>query len=158
MQVIYVGDSSNLRKRIRTNHGGGNVEGSAFRKHLATAFGYGIARTKRESGTFRVRLDLPDPRVGERQITDYVRGGHWKVVACDTDEEANAFQWFAIERLSPKLNRDRRDWDRRLASRFESLETALAAVIPVAWSEVNSLPEEPGVYVFLHDCLPTIAE
>jgi len=47
LMIIYVGDSKDVIKRIRTNHCKGNVEASALRKYVAEALGYRIKITKR---------------------------------------------------------------------------------------------------------------
>ena len=51
MKTIYVGDSKDVVKRIKNNHCSGNVEASAFRKHLAVAMGYKLKKTKIETGS-----------------------------------------------------------------------------------------------------------
>lgn len=94
MHVIYVGDSGNVTKRIRPDHcRGGDVEGSALRERIAERKRYPIKKTKRLSGSEQKRLDLPDPRVGEREITLYVKSGKWRYVVCAPNEEARDFQW-----------------------------------------------------------------
>jgi hypothetical protein len=150
MKVIYVGDASNLRRRIH-QHGRGNVEGSALRKHLAKTLGYELARTRRPSGSTRVRIDAPDPRAAEQQVSDYIAGGAWRWAACTSKEEAQALQWAAIEALDPLLNRDRRasPADERLGALVAALAGAPAAPHPSA-----DPPDSPGVYALYHDVLP----
>ena len=89
--ILYVGDARDVVKRIKTNHCSGNVEGSAFRKHLAEQLGYKFVKTKRKSGTTRVSIDLPFPREGESRITEYVKTGGWKYIICDSHDEAKIF-------------------------------------------------------------------
>jgi len=39
----------------------GNMEASAFRAAIAQEMGYRLRRTRRQSGSARVRIDLPNP-------------------------------------------------------------------------------------------------
>ncbi len=150
MKVIYVGDASNLHRRIR-QHGRGNVEGSALRKHVAEALGYGLARTRRPSGSTRVRIDAPDPRAAEQEVSEYIAGGAWRWVTCHPKHEARALQWTAIETLDPVLNRDRRasPVDGRLGELVAELSGAPAVPHPSA-----DPPDSPGVYALYHDVPP----
>jgi hypothetical protein len=154
---IYIGDSSDVTARILTCHCSGNVEGSALRKHIADSMGFRLSKTRRSSGTKKVRLDMPDPRVGEARITAYVRSGSWKYVVCASYEEANAFQWFAIEALNPLLNRDRRASDQLRAARFRDLLADLERSGPYTFSELRRLPTGSGVYALCHDSVPKAA-
>ena len=119
--IIYVGDSSNVVNRILTNHCSGNVEGSALRKHIAKEMGYRIKRTRRPSGSMKTRIDLPNPREGETSVSSYIRSGWWKYVICNSNEEAQDFQWYAIEHLQPLLNVNRKRWERDNVSRYQML-------------------------------------
>ncbi|MDH5703703.1 MAG: hypothetical protein OEY99_05770 [Aigarchaeota archaeon] len=49
MYVIYIGDSKDVLKQIKTNHCTGNIEASALRRHIAEALGYGLRHQKRSS-------------------------------------------------------------------------------------------------------------
>ena len=151
MKVIYVGDASNLRRRIH-QHGRGNVEGSALRKHVAEALGYGLARTRRPSGSTRVRIDAPDPPAAEQQVSAFIQSGAWRWVTCDSATEAGVLQWLAIERLDPVLNRDRRPPE--VDVRLERLVETLTGAPLVPHEELDS-PEAPGVYAFYHERVPT---
>jgi hypothetical protein len=130
------------------------VEGSALRKHVAEALGYGLARTRRPSGSTRVRIDAPDPRTAEQRVSDYIRGGAWRWVTCDSKGEARALQWVAIEALDPFLNRDR-----RLPApdeHYQQLVGTLIEALPIGHGDVDP-PEAPGVYVLYHTVLPASA-
>lgn len=153
MIAIYVGDASNLRRRIR-QHGRGNVEGSALRKHVAVTLGYGISRTRRPSGSTRVRINAPDPRAAEQQVSDYIAGGAWRWVACTSKEEARELQWAAIEALDPFLNRDRRPPEPD--EHYRQLVGTLVEASPIGHSDADP-PEAPGVYVLYHTTLPASA-
>ena len=65
MIYVYVGDSRDVVKRIIVCHCNGNVEASALRKAVAEAMGYRLKKSRRESGSIRVRIDLPNPNEGE---------------------------------------------------------------------------------------------
>jgi hypothetical protein len=91
LMIIYVGDAGDIIKRIKTNHCSGNVEGSALRSHVAEAIGYKIKSTKRSTGSTRYRIELPDPREGEKHVSDYIRSGEWRYVVCNSYAEAKDF-------------------------------------------------------------------
>jgi hypothetical protein len=76
---------------------------------------------------------------------------------CTSYEEANAFQWFAIEALTPKLNRDRRPSDQLRTNRFKELLANLERSGPYKFSELRPLPTGPGVYALRHDAEPKAA-
>ena len=153
--LIYIGDGRDVIKRIRKDHLKGNVEASALRKHVAIAMGYDISATKRLSGSTRVRIDLPDPKEGERCVSAYLSSGLWQYAICDSYEEANAFQWYVIEKLKPLLNKDRRAWDRSRLANFETLLKNLQSSQLYQVSELVNLPSGAGVYALHHPQLPT---
>lgn len=155
--VIYVGDSRDIIKRLRTNHCSGNVEGSALRKLVAEAMGYRLKRTRRASGTTRIRIDLPNPRVGEAKVTEYIRSGTWRFVICQSYNEAHDFQWYAIEQLHPLLNRDRRSWDRESLQRYRHLLTQLSKAQELKCSQLQQSQSGPGIYVLYHRQAPSKA-
>lgn len=153
MRVVYVGDAGDLRKRLR-QHCGGNVEASALRKHVAHAMGLGLSRETRANGkSVRVRIDLPDPAEGEGRVSAYLREGTWRVVACVSAEEARDFQWFAIDRLNPTLNRERRMWVAEAEARYEELIDRLRNGACGACG-AGDWPTAPGVYTLWHDRSP----
>ena len=148
--IIYVGDSRDVVKRIRYNHCRGNVEASALRRYIAEAKGYKIKSTKRSSGSTRIRIDLPDPKFGEREITDYIRGGTWRYVICDSYFEASDFQWYAIEQLNPLLNKDRGSWNKGNHERYQALLERLTDYVELRCDQLSSMPSGSGVYVLYH--------
>lgn len=154
MMPIYAGDASDAIKRVRYNHCRSNVEASALRQHIATAQGLQLKRTKRPSGSTRVRIDLPDPAAGERQVSDYLCSGHWKYVLCRSYAEAHDFQWFAINSLRPVLNRDRRPWDTTQSARYQDLLAELEASPLLTEQELAGRASGPGVYLLYHDAPP----
>ena len=154
MRPIYVGDAKNIRRRLR-QHQTGNVEASALRKHVAADMGYRIKREKRGNGSYRMRLDLPDPTVGESKVSLYIASGGWRFVRCDDCSEANQLQCFLIEMLEPALNVDRRLWDHAQAVRFAFFQRALEVQPVLRLSEIGRQKAEgPGVYVFYHAMRP----
>jgi hypothetical protein len=150
MQVIYVSDASDVVKHIRNNHFSGNIEASALRLHAAQEMGFQIARTKRPSGSWMVRIDLPNPQVGEAKIDAYLQGGVWKFVLCTTHEEAHDFQWFVIERLKPFLNRERKTWDTSKRDRYQKLLDELSTSASLPGFQLRGRRSGPGVYVLYH--------
>lgn len=152
--LIYIGDGRDVIKRIRNNHLKGNVEASSLRKHLATEMGYEISVTKRSSGSQRIRIALPEPKKGESIVSAYLRNGLWQYVICDSYAEANAFQWYAIEKLEPLLNKDRRSWDTSRLSEFEMLLCKLQNSQFYDFDGLANLLSGAGVYAFHHHQCP----
>ncbi|MEM3573648.1 MAG: hypothetical protein QXJ62_05415, partial [Nitrososphaeria archaeon] len=112
---IYVGDASDVVKRILTNHCSfsSNVEASALRCAVAEAMGYRLKRTKRPSGSTRIRIDLPNPREGEDIVSAYIHAGRWKYIICESYDEAHDFQWYVIDQLKPLLNKNVKPWNKQ---------------------------------------------
>jgi len=152
--IVYVGDSRDVVKRILTNHCSGNVEASALRRYIAEAKGYKIKSTKRSSGSTKVRIDLPSPRTGEMNVSNYIRSGNWRYVLCDSYSEANDFQWYAIEKLNPFLNRDRKPWDHGKIMRYQTLLSRLTNSMGLNCDELKGIQSGPGVYVLYHQQRP----
>ncbi|MBD2113828.1 hypothetical protein H6F59_18555 [Nodosilinea sp. FACHB-141] len=155
--LIYIGDGRDVIKRIRKSHLTGNVEASSLRKHLAVKMGFGISVSKRLSGSQRIRIALPEPKEGEHSISEYLANGWWQYVICDSYEEANAFQWYAIEKLKPQLNKDRRSWDVSQLSKFEILLNKLQNSQCYRFDELVSLSSGAGVYAFHHHQCPILS-
>ena len=65
---------------------------------------------------------MPNPREGEKAINAYIRSGCWRFVRCSSPSEANDFQWYVIDQLSPSLNIHRCRW-------HEDTQIALYGVI-----------------------------
>jgi len=154
MNVIYVGDSNRSRERVRGEHVGGNVEGSPVRRRVAKAWGWPLSVTKRPSSYTRTRVGLDDPKLGERQITEYIQAGYRKAVECKDYDEAHDFQWYCIEQLQPSLNHEAKPWDHRKVERYESLLGRLEQQPLLDPSKLGMLPTGPGVYALYHDESP----
>jgi len=153
--VIYVGDGSDMVGRIKSNHCSGNVEGSALRKCVARAKGFPLSSQKRSSGSVRVRIASPDPKRDENAISEYIRAGSWRLVSCDSYEEAHDFQWFVIEHLNPLCNVTHKAWDRGKATRYQQLVRDLTTSALMTYTEVRaSRLKAPGVYVLEHQSRP----
>jgi hypothetical protein len=154
MHTIYIGDSENVLKRIKRNHCNGNVEASALRRHIAEAMGYKLKREKRPSGNTRIRIDLPVSLKGEKEISDYLRQGKWRVVTCDSYQLAKDFQWYAIEQLKPRLNRDRREYPKTKVAFFQKLLQQLAGSSFLDCNTIDETKSKPGVYILYHQEIP----
>jgi len=152
--VIYAGHSSNVVKRIRTNHCSGNVEASVLRLRIAQEKGYNIVSTRRPSDSVRKRIDLPDPSEGEAEVSRYIRSGRWKYVLCDSDEEARDFEWYVIEHVRPLLNVEGRQWREPNTTRYQVLLEELQRSEGLSCQELRGKPTGPGVYVLHHDLRP----
>jgi len=154
MIVIYAGDAEDVVKRIRSNHCGGNVEASALRRHIAENKRYPIKNTRRSSGSYRVRLDLPDPKAGEQEISDYLRTGLWKFVICDSNVEAQDFQWYVIDVLKPLLNVLHKIWNIENQVRYQALFAELTSAPSMNCKQLRNTASGTGVYVFFHEVAP----
>jgi len=152
--IIYVGDAHDVIKRIQTNHCSGNVEASALRRHVAEAKGYKISSTRRSSGSTRVRIDLLNSRIGEMDVSDYIRSGGWRYIVCNSYAEANDFQWYAIAQLKPLLNKNLKSWNRRNLQRYQTLLSQLASSQILNCDQLHGIQSGPGVYVFYHQRRP----
>ena len=155
MYVIYVGDSKDVLKRIKTDHCRGNVEASALRRHIAEALGYRLRHQKRPSGSTRTRIDLPDPKQGEKRVSNYIQTGRWRVILCPTYETAKDFQWYAIEKLNPLLNRDRKTYQENRTAMYQQLLQELIESPLLGCTSID--PETrsgPGVYALYHQSMP----
>ena len=152
--TIYVGDARNIVTRILRNHCRGNVEGSALRKHIAEAMGYRIIRTRRPSGSVRVRIGMPNPRIGEGRVSAYIQTGRWKYAICESYNEAHDFQWYVIEMLNPLLNKERKQWKIDKKHRYTILFQKLSSSPLLYCKQLYGQATGPGVYVFYHNMLP----
>lgn len=155
--IIYVGDARDVVNRILTNHCSGNVEGSALRKSVAGAQGYGIRRERRPSGTVKLRIALVDPRLGERAVSQYTRSGKWRYLICRDWDEAHDFQGYVIQQLAPRLNSDRPSWDASKGQHHAELLARLLSQEPLACAVLRGLPTGAGVCILEHSSAPSKA-
>jgi len=154
MYAVYVGDASDVVKRISENHCKGNVEASALRRHIAEAMGYKFKRVRRPSGSVRIRIDIADPKSGEERVSNYICSGKWKYVICESYGEAHDFQWYVIDKLNPLMNKDRRPWNHISVKRYGDIFSHLINCPPLSWKQLQNRRSGPGVYVLLHQKLP----
>lgn len=152
--IIYIGDSKNVIKRIRNNHCSGNVEGSALRRHIAKLKKYKLKSTKRISGSIKVRIDSPNPRNEETDITNYIRFGKWKFILCDSYNESHDFQWFAIEQLKPRLNKYFKPWNQKNIQRYQFLLNKLKDSHSFKYEDLLNMQSGPGIYILYHQSMP----
>jgi len=153
---IYVGDAGDVVKRILTNHCSlsSNVEASALRSAVAEDMGYRLKRTRRLSGSTKVRIDLPNPREGENMVSAYIRSGEWKYIICKSYDEAHDFQWYVIDQLKPILNKNVQSWDTQKTLRYQSLLKQLSMSKPLSCTGLSKEHSGPGVYVLFHELTP----
>jgi hypothetical protein len=147
----YIGDSKSIRRRLTSEHCRGNINGSALRRHVATALGYQLSRVRRDSGKLKWKVDTENPRLAEQIISQYIRSGVWKHVVCQNADEAKDFQYYAIQSVNPLLNIDHGHWDGAQFQRYQQLLTELLASDEVTFQNLNTLPRSPGVYLLKHD-------
>jgi hypothetical protein len=154
MNTLYAGDARDIVARICANHGAGNVEASALRRYVARVMGLEFTRTRRPSGSTRLRINLADPRVGEKAISAFIRSGWWRLALCESYEEATALQWFTIEVLQPAWNTDRRPPAAGSDQRFKGHLRQLVTSPLLPFTEVRTQHSGPGVYIFYHVQFP----
>ncbi len=154
---IYIGDGSKIRTRIRNQHCGGNVEGSSLRKHVANALGLALIRQQRMNGSWRVRINLPNPLTSEQLITNYLRTGKWKFVICPPGIDAKDFQFYAIQNIlpTPILNINLGNWQINMEAIYQQMLNQLLMCQAHDYIQTNNIPNEPGVYLFIHDNQPS---
>jgi hypothetical protein len=157
MKCIYIGDSGNISERVPTNHCSGDVEGSSFCKHVARAMGYPIGRMKRSrKNSTKLIITSTDSTIAKRNIKAYAKSGKWKFVLCADKKEAHDFQWYAIDRLNPKLNVDRRNWKQNQAQRYGQLLNSLIKCDLLDVSVLRHKAAGPGVYVHYNPIYPPV--
>jgi hypothetical protein len=83
LKALYVGDSSDVIKRIVRNHLHGNVESSTLRRTIAEKMGFRIKKTQRKSGSTRIRIDSDDPNRDENKVSGYLESCKWKILFCE---------------------------------------------------------------------------
>jgi hypothetical protein len=150
---IYVGDGSKIGTRIKNQHCGGNVEGSSMRKLVARAMGYTFTQQRRLKGSWKVRLDLPNPSTGEKQITNYIRNGVWKYIVCPSTIDAKDFQFYVIQNIipAPILNINQGKWQEDMQPVYQNMLQQLLNCQAHNYDQSVNIPTEPGVYLFIHD-------
>ena len=150
---IYIGDGSKIKNRIRNQHCAGNVEGSSLRKHIALSMGFQLVKEQRENGTWRTRIGVPNPNVGEQQITNYMQTGKWKFIICPSGISAKDFQFYAIQHIvpNPLLNINQGAWDANMLKTYQNLLTQLENCQAHNYNQTLLIPNESGVYLFIHD-------
>jgi hypothetical protein len=155
---IYIGDGSRIMNRIKSQHCSGNVEGSSLRKHVANEMGFQLKKTQRENGNWRVRLDLPNPKIGESQITNYLRTGKWKFVICPIGVEAKDFQFYVIQNISPApiLNINMGNWNEEMLNVYKGLLNKLESCPVHNYNQIINIPNESGIYLFIHEKNPNL--
>ncbi len=116
--------------------------------------GYNLKKTKRQSGTTRIRIDLPNPREGENTVSAYIRSGEWRYVICESAGEAHDFQWYALDQLKPLLNKDFSSWDVGKTPRYQNLFHELLICELRSCDELKNMHSGPGVYAFFHKQTP----
>ena len=146
----YVGDSKGLRNRVR-QHCMGNVESSALRKTIATEMGFEIISVKRPSGSRKLTVSPPS---AEQIISAYVQSGVWKVIVCETAEEARDFQWYAIDKKRPHLNKYMQFWDESSEELYKNLLENLLKSAEIEFESTLEVSTESGVYSLWHEQNP----
>lgn len=154
MQVLYVGDARNVKKRILNNHGRGNVESSILRKHITSILGLKTKTELRIHGSYRIRIDKPNNSRGEKDISEFIERGRWRVIIVEDYEEAHKLQWYIIGRLSPPLNRRIKMGEGFDEVRYEVVFQQLMDSPELGLDDISKLKEGPGIYVFYNTSTP----
>jgi len=112
--------------------------------------GYGFNRTRRPNGNTRIRIDLPNPRDGEKRVSEYIRSGKWKYILFRSYDEAHDFKWYAIDELNPMLNVNRRPWNQIELTRYRGLLEELERSSMFSCEQLRELETGSGVCLFYH--------
>jgi len=154
--ILYIGDTNNIWSRICEKHCSGGMGGSALRRTLAVTKGYSILRTRRKSGnSYKTSIDCGDPKSVKASISLYLKSGTWTLVKCHTPIEAEDFQWYAIDKLRPRLNKAKRKWDLNNESRYQYLLEELQNSRQYHYKAIKKNEWTlPGVYVFSNESEP----
>jgi len=148
MQALYVGDARNAKKRILTNHIGGNVESSVLRKYVAQMLGLKIKSELRSHSSYRIRIDSSDISGGENTVSDYIKRGSWRVILLGGYEQAHELQWYVINELCPPLNRQTMPSGRSGGIDHGAEYKRLMVSPLLGLEDIFKLREGPGLYVF----------
>lgn len=146
MGLIYIGDSGRVAGRAGSDHCGGNVEGSAFRRHTAQAMNFSVERL----GGYQIT----HPENGEDIVSAYIRSGCWHCLPCSDADEAEGFQFYLIQRLTPLLNVDHGDWLRGNEAHYQDLYNQWIHAPCLKCADQNRMPTGPGIYAFYHAHTP----
>lgn len=146
----YIGDSKNIRNRVR-QHCKGNVESSALRKTIAREMGLDVRAEKRLSGSSKYTIH---PLSGEEMVSSYIQSGTWKVISCQTAEDARDFQWYAIDNLRPMLNKYMQFWNKNSEGDYQELLDEMLRSNSMVYTSISTFPTQPGVYSLWHDSTP----
>jgi hypothetical protein len=87
-------------------------------------------------------------------VSDYIRSGEWRYVICTSYAEANDFQWFTIDQLTPLLNKNRRPWNRENLQRYQDLLDQLTNFPALNCDQLRGMQSGPGVYALYHNQTP----
>ena len=146
----YVGDSKNLRSRVR-QHCNGNIESSALRKTIAKEMGFEIIKSIRPSGSRKISLKSDHY---EQVVSDYIQSGNWRVITCPSGEYAREFQWYAIDLLRPHLNKYMQFWNTGSEDEFANLLVLLQNSSIIPFASTLEIAKLPGVYSLWHERSP----
>ncbi len=154
MLVIYVGYSGDIIKRILKQHCSGNVNGSVLREQIAEKLGYELEITH-PNGIRRIRIDLPNPRDGENEVSNYIKSGEWRYVICESAEEARDFNNYVINQLNPLVNVQHPQWNIGNENRYRGLFRRLNKSKRFTCKSIRGKQTGPGVCVFYHESEPS---
>ena len=146
----YVGDSNNLRNRVR-QHCNGNIESSALRKTIAKEMGFEIIKSIRPSGSRKISLQSDR---NEQVVSEYIQSGNWRVIACSSEDYARDFQWYVIDLLRPQLNKYMQFWNRDFEKEYGNKLTLLLDSSEIAFASTLEIAKLPGVYSLWHEQAP----
>ena len=113
--------------------------------------GFEILSTKRPSGSRKLSVK---PSSAEQIISAYIQSGTWKVVVCSSAEEAREFQWYAIDKVRPPLNKHMQFWENNCEDRYANLLDTLLKSTQIQFDSTLEISTEPGVYSLWHEHNP----
>lgn len=146
----YVGDSKSLKSRVR-QHCVGNVESSALRKTIAVEMGFDIISKKRESGSKKLSISQHH---GEELVSEYLQSGIWRIVICQSAGEARDFQWYAIDKKRPPLNKYMQFWNINNEHQYQIYLDQLVQADELNFEGTLTISKSSGVYSLWHKMNP----
>ena len=73
-----------------------------------------------------------------------------RVVVCSSPEEARDFQWYAIDKKRPHLNKYMQFWDESKEELYNNLLENLLKSAQIEFESTLEVSTEPGVYSLWH--------
>jgi len=113
--------------------------------------GFEIISIKRPSGSRKLTVSPPS---AEQTISAYIQSGAWRVIVCGTAEEARDFQWYAIDKKRPPLNKHMKFWNKNNEDAYKILLENLLESKYIEFDLTLKISTDSGVYSLWHEISP----